>query len=122
MQRANVLLGLCAMSAAILSPGAASAGDIPYSVNLTPDEKLSGTVDQDDSSGEMNSAKGTASGPVSGDYAVSLTNLNTTLTATGVKLDVTFNRRDQQLRARLDTCATPATCTEGAWVIVWEKP
>ena len=117
-------LGIVAVSAmfAGLIPGAASAGDIPYSVNLTADEKLSGLIDQDDSSGDINSAKGAATGPVSGNYSVDPANLNAALAGPGQKLEVNLNRRDQQVRARLDACTTPDSCTEGNWVTLWEKP
>jgi hypothetical protein len=119
MGRADLLRCVCAIFA--LSPGAAFAADIPYSVNVTSAEKLSGIVDQDDSSGDMNSAKGTASGPVAGDFAVDQLTLNAALTGPGQKLEVNFDRRNQQLRARMDICASADNCTEGAWVTLWES-
>ncbi len=119
MRRASLLLSVCAIFA--LLPGAGFAADIPYSVNVTPEEKLSGIVDQDDSSGDMNSAKGTASGPLAGDYAVDLLDLNAALTGPGATLDVNFDRRNQQLRARLDSCPSPDRCTMGDWVTLWES-
>jgi hypothetical protein len=122
MRRAKLLLSLAAISAACLLPVAANAADIPYSINLGPTEKLTGIVDQDDSSGDINSAKGSATGPVSGDYAVDPATVNAALTGAGQKLEINFNRRDQQVRARLDICASADGCTTGDWVTLWEKP
>ena len=107
---------------AVLLSGAASAGEIPFSKELGPNQKISGIVDQDDSSGEMNAAKGTASGAANGEFILGRVDPNAAITGSGVKLEVNFSRREQQLRARLDTCASADSCSEGAWVVLWEKP
>ena len=57
---------LFAALAGLLS-GPAAAGEIPYAVTVGSDEQIKGVVSVDDSSGEVTSAKGAASGAVSGE-------------------------------------------------------
>lgn len=113
-----------AIAAALLAllPGAAAAGEIPYAVALGSNEQLSGVVVQDDSSGEVQSAKGTASGVVSGAYALDGGSANAEMHGATSKLEVNLDRKSQLLRARLDTCpAGLDSCSQGNWVTLWEQ-
>lgn len=69
MTRIKARLSIGVMAAGLCLSGAAHAGDVPFAANVEPGEQLTGTVDQDDSSGDMNSATGSAAGPVSGTTA-----------------------------------------------------
>jgi len=69
----------------------------------------------------MNSATGTASGPVSGTYTLDRGSPHAELDGTGLKLHVDFDRGDQSVSAHLDTCATPDKCDAGKPVTLWEK-
>ena len=109
------------MAAGLCLSGAAHAGDIPFAAAAGPGEQLSGTVDQDDSSGDMNSVTGSAAGPVSGSYRLDPTNPHAELDGAGLKLHVDFDHGDQSVSAHLDACATPDTCKSGAKVTLWEK-
>ena len=103
-------------------PGAAAAAEIPYAVALGSSEQLSGVVVQDDSSGEVQSARGTASGVVSGAYALDGGNANAEMHGATSKLEVNLDRKSQLLRARLDSCpAGLANCSPGNWVTLWEQ-
>jgi len=117
--KARLSIGVIAFP--LFLSGAAFAGDVPFSVSLGTNEQLSGTVDQDDSSGDMNSATGTASGPVSGTYTLDRGSPHAELDGTGLKLHVDFDRGDQSVSAHLDTCATPDKCDAGKPVTLWEK-
>lgn len=107
--------------AGLLLSGAAYAGDVPFAASPGANEQLTGTVDQDDSSGDMNSATGIASGPVSGTYTLDRSSPHAELDGTGLKLHVDFDRGDQSVSAHLDTCASPDQCTAGKPVTLWEK-
>src|SRR5271154_1444903 len=111
MIKARLSIGMIA--AGLFLSGAAYAGDVSFAATPGPGEQLNGTVDQDDSSGDMNSATGTASGPVSGSYTVDRGHPNAELDGTGLKLHVDFDRGDQSVSAHLDTCPTPDQCTAG---------
>jgi hypothetical protein len=105
-----------------LQSGPAAAGEIPYAVALGPNEQLSGTVYLDDSSGEVASAKGVASGVVAGEYALDGGNKDAELHSATWKLDVNLDRKSEQLRARLDTCPVSLDrCSPGNWVTLWEQ-
>ena len=105
-----------------LLSGPAAAGEIPYAVAMGANEQLRGIVNVDDSSGEMTSAKGTASGAVSGEYALDAMSADAALRGGIAKLDVHLDRKSQQLRARLDSCpASLDACTSGNWVTLWEQ-
>src|SRR5579863_482987 len=105
-----------------LQCGTAAAAEIPYAVAVGSNEQLSGVVYVDDSSGEVASAKGTASGAVTGEYALDRGNQNAELHGATFKLDVNLDRKSEQLRARLDTCPESLDrCTPGNWVTLWEQ-
>lgn len=118
MTKARLSIGV--MAAFFLS-GTAWAGDVPFTASPGGNVQLTGTVDQDDFSGDMNSATGTASGPVSGTYTLDRTNPHAELDGTGLKLHVDFDRGDQSVSAHLDTCATADKCDPGKPVMLWEK-
>lgn len=85
-------------------------------------EQLSGVVYLDDSSGEVDSAKGAASGVVNGEYALDGSNTDAEMHSATLKLDVTLDRKSQQLRARLNTCPVSLdSCSPGNWVTLWEQ-
>ena len=109
-----IAIGFC------LSRGA-FAGEIPFATTLGSGERLTGTVEQDDSSGDMNSAAGTAAGPVSGSFTLDRSNPHAELDGTGLKLHLDFDRGDQSISARLDVCASQGQCQPSAKVTVWEK-
>jgi hypothetical protein len=102
--------------------GAAHAGEFAYPKHLGPNQKIAGVAEMDDSSGEISSGKGTASGAINGDFEVDGANLNATLSGNGQKLEINFDHGDQALRGRLDVCVTPNSCTNGEWVMLWVKP
>jgi hypothetical protein len=105
-----------------LLPGPAGAGEIPYAVAVGANEQLSGVVYVDDSSGEVASAKGAASGAVRGDFTLDRTNSDVEMHGAAAKLDVHLDRKSQQLRARLDACpASLDSCSPGIWVTLWEQ-
>ena len=83
-----------------LLSGTATAGEIPYAVAVGSNEQLRGSVYVDDSSGEVTSAKGAASGAVSGEYALDASSADAALHSATWKLDVHLDRKSQQLRAR----------------------
>jgi hypothetical protein len=100
----------------------AAAGEIPYAVAVGSNEQLSGVVDVDDSSGEVASAKGTASGAVSGEFALDRGNADAEMHSATAKLAVHLDRKSQQLRARLDACpAGLDSCSPGNWITLWEQ-
>ena len=103
---------LFAAALAGLLSGPAVAGEIPYAIAVSPDERLSGVVDVDDSSGEVTSAKGAASGAITGEFALDAISADAELHGATAKLDVHLDRKSQQLRARLDN---------GNWVTLWEQ-
>jgi hypothetical protein len=115
------LLGIGVFSGAVLLSGAAFAGDVPYAADLGPNEHVTGTVDQDDSSGDMNAATGTAAGQVEGTFFLNRANPHVVLDGIGLKLHVDFDRGDQSVSAHLDTCAAPDKCDPGKPVMLWEK-
>lgn len=122
MSRARLITPAIFAAFVGLLPGAAAAGEIPYAVALGSNEQLSGVVVQDDSSGEVQSAKGTASGVVSGAYALDGGNANAKMHGATWKLDVNLDRKSQLLRARLDACPVNLdNCTPGNWVTLWEQ-
>ncbi|HWF63802.1 MAG TPA: hypothetical protein VN685_04235 [Rhizomicrobium sp.] len=66
--------------------------------------------------------QGTASGAVSGDYALDGINSNAEMHDANAKLDVQLDRKSQQLRARLDACPISLdSCSPGNWVTLWEQ-
>lgn len=109
------------ISAAVVLSGAASASDVPYAADIGP-VHLAGTVDVDDSSADVWSVTGQASGAVNGKYDLDRVHTESEITVQGMKLVVIFDRRDRQLRARLDACASPDSCTAGNPVTVWQGP
>ena len=119
--RIKARLSIGVMATGLCLSGAAYAGDVPFAATAGPGEQLTGTVDQDDSSGDMNSVTGLAAGPVSGTYTLDRTNPHAELDGTGLKLHVDFDRGDQSVSAHLDVCATPDKCDPGAKVRLWEK-
>jgi hypothetical protein len=121
MAETKTRLSIAVIAAVIFFSGAAYAGDVPFSATLGANVQLTGTVDQDDSSGDMNAATGTASGPVSGTYTLDRSTPHAELDGTGLKLHVDFDRGDQSVSAHLDTCTTPDQCTAGKPVMLWEK-
>lgn len=105
-----------------LQSGPAAAGEIPYAVALGPNEQLSGIMYLDNSSGEVASAKGVASGVVAGEYALDGGNKDAELHSATWKLDVNLDRKSGQLRARLDICPVSLDrCSPGNWVTLWEQ-
>jgi hypothetical protein len=110
------------VAVAVFLSGAANAAEIPYAVALGTDEQLTGTVSLDDSSGDALSASGVASGVVTGKYTVDGGTTHAEISATGLKLNVNFERASQRFSARLDTCpASPDHCDAGKMVVLWEK-
>jgi hypothetical protein len=100
----------------------AAAGEIPYAVAVDSDEQIKGVVSVDDSSGEVTSAKGAASGAVTGTFALDAMSADAELHSAAAKLDVRLDRKSQQLRARLDTCPVGLdSCSPGNWVTLWEQ-
>ena len=122
MLRARLIKGVvfAALLGLLSSPAAAS--EIPYAVAVGSNEQLSGVVYVDDSSGDVASAKGAASGAVTGDYALDASSADAELHGATAKLDVHLDRKSQQLRARLDSCAAGIdSCSSGNWVTLWEQ-
>ena len=117
----KVRFGICAIAAGVFLSGAAYAGDVPYTADLGPNEHVTGTVDQDDSSGDMNGLTGVAAGPVEGTFSLGRTNPHVVLDGPGVKLHVDFDRGDQSVSAHLDSCTGPDKCDYGKPVSLWEK-
>jgi hypothetical protein len=112
---------LFAALAGLLS-GPAAASEIPYAVAVGSNEQLSGVVYVDDSSGEVASAKGVASGVVNGEYSLDGGNARAEMHSATSKLDVNLDRKSEQLRARLDTCPVSLdSCSPGNWVTLWEQ-
>jgi len=114
-------LGTGVLAVGLLFVGTAWAGDVPFSVTAGTGEQLSGTVDQDDSSGDMNALTGVASGPVSGSYTLDRTHPHVELDGVGLKLHVDFDRGDQSVSAHLDNCPSPDSCSPSAKITLWEK-
>ena len=104
-----------------LLPVPAVAGEMPYAVAVGAGEQLSGTVYVDDSSGEVSSAKGVASGSVHGAFTLDPAHADAELHEATVKLEIHLDRKSAQLRARLDSCPSPDNCIPGAWVTLWEQ-
>ena len=122
MLRARSIKGALFAALAGLLSSPATAGEIPYAVALGSNEQLSGVVSVDDSSGEVTSAKGAASGAVTGDYTLDAGSADATLHSATAKLDVHLDRKSQQLRARLDSCPVSLeNCSTGTWVTLWEQ-
>jgi len=92
--------------------GAAPATDISFIKDVGA-AHLAGTVEVDDSSGDIVSVSGEASGAVSGKYRLSQVNPDAQIAGASSKLALHFDRRNQQLTAQLDG---------GDPVTVWEKP
>ena len=107
---------------AVFLSGTANAAEISYTVAINPDEQLTGTVFLYDSSGDVQSVRGTASGVVNGTYTLDSINTHAEMYGTALELNVIFERADQRLSARLDTCpASRESCSPGSLVILWEK-
>ncbi len=100
------------IAASMLLSGGAWANDVSFSVDVAPNAHVSGTVDVDDSSGDINSVKGEASGAVSGAFTLNQVNPQI-IVGQGPRLTLKFDRRNQQISAQLDS-ANPVT--------LWEKP
>ena len=116
----RILLG--AILAFSLPAGRATAGEIPYAVALGGGEKLSGIVYVDDSSGDVSSAKGLASGAVNGEFVLDRGNADAELHGATAKLAVHLDRKSEQLRARLDSCPVSLdNCSPGDWITLWEQ-
>ena len=112
---------LFAALAGLLS-GPVAAGEIPYAAAVGSNEQLSGVVDVDDSSGEVTSANGAASGAVTGEYALDASLADAAMHSATAKLDVHLDRKSGQLRARLDACPVSLdNCSSGTWVTLWEQ-
>lgn len=96
--------------------GAAQATDVSYTKEVGA-VHLTGTVEVDDSSGDIVSVSGEASGAVSGKYTLDMINPNAGIagqgSSQGAKLALHFDRRNQLVTAQLDS---------GNPVTVWEKP
>ena len=88
--------------------GAAHATDVSFAKDVGA-AHLSGTVEVDDSSGDIVSVSGEASGAVSGKYALSQVAPDARIAG----LMLHFDRRNQAVTAQLDG---------GSPVTVWEKP
>jgi hypothetical protein len=107
---------------ASLLSGPAAAGEIPFAVAVGVGEQLSGVVYVDDSNGEVSSAKGTASGAVSGEFTLDRANADAEMHSAATKLEVHLDRKSEQLRARLDACPVNLdSCSSGNWVTLWEQ-
>ena len=83
--------------------------------------RLAGAIDLNDSSGNGQAVNGTASGVVTGKYSLDYGNPTAEIAGPGVKLVVSYSQGSQTFTARLDTCASPDSCTPGKPVTVWEK-
>ena len=117
-------LGKAVLFAAFVSllSGPAAAGEIPYTVAVGSNEQLSGVVYVDDSNGEVSSAKGVASGVVSGEFALDRAHQDAEMHSATSKLDVHLDRKSEQLRARLDACTAGLDrCSTGDWITLWEQ-
>ena len=114
--KARLLVAMLALS------GPAWANDLTYDKDVAPNEHLSGTIEIDDSSGDVNSVTGEATGAVKGAYRLDPVNIQAEIADPAGKLVINFNRRDQAVTAHLDICASPDTCTPSDPVTVWEKP
>jgi hypothetical protein len=101
--------------------GAAHANDVTYAADAGA-AHLTGTVEIDDSSGDIVAVSGQASGAVSGRYLLSRSDPDAELTGEGAKLALHFDRRNQQVTAHLDACAKDGNCTAADPVTVFEKP
>lgn len=112
-----------AFSAAVLgalSCVPAIASDAPYDKAVGA-VQLTGAIDINDSSGNGQAVNGTASGAVTGKYSLDYGNPTAEIAGPGVKLVVSYSQGSQTFTARLDTCASPDSCTPGKPVTVWEK-
>jgi hypothetical protein len=122
MLRGQLSRGVLFAAFASLLSAPAAADEIPYAVAVGSNEQLSGVVYVDDSSGEVASAKGTASGAVSGEFTLDRGNADAEMHSATSKLAVHLDRKSQQLRARLDACpAGLDSCSPGNWVTLWEQ-
>ena len=120
--RAKLGKGVLFTALTSLLSGPAVAGEIPYAAVVGSSEQLSGIVYVDDSSGEVTSAKGAASGAVIGEYILDGSSADAALHSATAKLDVHLDRKSQQLRARLDACPLSLeSCSSGNWVTLWEQ-
>jgi hypothetical protein len=98
----------------------ASASDTSYTMAVGA-VQLTGAIDINDSDGNGQAVNGTASGAVSGKYSLDYGNPHAEIAGAGVKLILNYSSGSQNFTARLDTCATPDSCTPGSLVTVWEK-
>jgi hypothetical protein len=98
-------LGLCGWAG--LSP--AWANDVTFEKDAGK-VHVTGTVEIDDSSGDIVAVTGEASGAASGKYQLSRTEIDAEVAG---KLKLHFDRRNQQITASLDG-AEPVT--------LWQKP
>jgi hypothetical protein len=96
----------------MLLSSAALANDVSFSVDVPPNVHVTGTVDVDDSSGDINSVKGEVSGAVSGSFQLDPLTPQMAI-GQGPRLTLHFDRRNQQVSAQLDG---------GNTVTLWEKP
>jgi len=103
-----------------LSSVPANASDAPYTMAVGA-VQLAGAIDINDSSGNGQGVNGTASGAVTGKYSLDYGNPTAEIGGPGVKLVVSYSQGSQTFTARLDTCASPDSCTPGKPVTVWEK-
>jgi hypothetical protein len=103
-----------------LSSAPASASDAPYNMAVGA-VQLTGAIDINDSSGNGQAVNGTASGAVTGKYSLDYGNPSAEIAGPGVKLVLSYSQGSQSFTARLDTCASPDSCTPGKPVTVWEK-
>jgi hypothetical protein len=120
--RENLRLVPAVILAAGIFSSTANAAEIPYTIAAGPNEQLTGIVYLDDSSGDAQSVKGTASGVVNGEYALDSATTHAEIPGGLFKLSVIFDRKGGQLGAHLDTCPANANgCNAGNLVILWEK-
>jgi hypothetical protein len=108
-------------AAAVFLCGAASAHEVNFQKDVAEGEHVTGTVDVDDSSGEINGVTGDAKGVVSGSFTLDPANRQAEIAGQNSKLVVTFDRRNQSVTAELQTCADGA-CSGGKPVEIWVSP
>ena len=122
MLRARLIKGVVFAALIGLLSSPATASEIPYAVAVGSNEQLSGVVVVDDSSGEVTSAKGAASGAVTEEYTLDGSSADAELHGATAKLDVHLDRKSGQLRARLEACPVSLdSCAPGNWVTLWEQ-
>jgi hypothetical protein len=103
---------------AVSLPATASDGD--YSVKVDG-VQLTGAIDLNDSTGNAQGVSGTATGVVEGKFTLDYAKPEADIPGNGVRLVVKYSQGSQTVTARLDTCTSPTSCTQGAAVTVWEK-